>query len=158
MTFVRAVVILWKIILLLSELYHIAVKSTGTVNREAWELIISLKQKRKRVKTMVEYIDRDSVIRDLEEAEKHKGMGMIVAQTLKQYVKRVPAADVVKAVHAENISDYHPVDEFICSRCGINITGFCRHDPEEGADYEYEIKYCPECGAKIRPMDLEESK
>lgn len=62
-------------------------------------------------------------------------------------------ADVAPVVHGKNITDMHPVDEFICSECGIDLTEFCRYDPEEDVAYEYEFKYCPNCGAK---MDLEE--
>lgn len=67
--------------------------------------------------------------------------------------QQCPAADVAKVVHGKNTTYMHPVDEFICSECGIDLTEFCRYDPEEDVAYEYEFKYCPNCGAK---MDLEE--
>lgn len=50
---------------------------------------------------MTEYIERDALLNDLEAAEKHGGMGMIIANTLKQYVKRVPSADVVPVVRCK---------------------------------------------------------
>ena len=51
---------------------------------------------------MAEYIERDAVLSDLEAAEKHGGMGMIIANTLKRYVKRVPSADVAPVVRCKD--------------------------------------------------------
>lgn len=99
---------------------------------------------------MAEYIERDAVIRDLEAAEKHGGMGMIVAQTLKSYVKRVPAADVVPVVHAKWSSVFLGDDWKIkCSNCGRWFDRF--------ADGTRAPEYCF-CGAKMDLKDLEESK
>lgn len=95
---------------------------------------------------MAEYIERDAVIRDLEEAEKHKGMGMVVAQTLKQYVKRVPAADVAPVVHAKWVFNGICTS---CSACGSN-------KPTKAHDHKLasrEVRFCYFCGAK---MDLED--
>lgn len=55
---------------------------------------------------MAEYIERDAVISDLEAAEKHGGMGMIIANTLKRYVKRVPSADVAPVVRCKDCKFY----------------------------------------------------
>lgn len=92
---------------------------------------------------MAEYIERDAVISDLEAAEKHGGMGMIIANTLKQYVKRVPAADVAPVVHGRWEDDVYTDPyggkwtKYRCSLCGrIEVV----KEP-----------YCS-CGAK---MDLE---
>lgn len=53
----------------------------------------------------------------------------------------------------KNLSEYNPVDEFICSECGFAMVDFCRMeiDEEEGDKtyHEFEIKYCPNCGAKV---------
>ena len=52
-----------------------------------------------------------------------------------------------------NLSENNPVDEFICSKCGFMTEEFCRlkidEDDGEHYHYEYEIKYCPNCGAKV---------
>lgn len=44
-------------------------------------------------------------------------------------------------------------DEFICHKCGIRVEGWKRIkiDPDTGEKdvYEYTLKHCPECGAKI---------
>lgn len=53
----------------------------------------------------------------------------------------------------QNLTEINPVDEFICSRCGFMTEDFCRlvidEDDGEHYHYEYEIKYCPNCGAKV---------
>lgn len=53
----------------------------------------------------------------------------------------------------ENISDYHPVDEFICSKCGLIMRELQRYEIDEDTDdencYEFEFKYCPRCGRKV---------
>ncbi len=50
-----------------------------------------------------------------------------------------------------NISSYS--DEFKCEACGTYITGYSKAEYDEDADdtvnYEYEFKYCPECGRKV---------
>lgn len=51
-----------------------------------------------------------------------------------------------------NITEIHPVDEFTCSGCGFSLVDFAeqRVDEEYNTTYhEYEIKYCPNCGAKV---------
>lgn len=52
-----------------------------------------------------------------------------------------------------NISDKNPVDEFKCSKCGFMTEDFHRlvidEDDGEHINYEYIIKYCPNCGAKV---------
>ena len=59
----------------------------------------------------------------------------------------------------KNITENNPVDEFIWSECGFMTEDFSRieidEDFEEGIyyeernHYEFEIKYCPNCGAKV---------
>ena len=59
--------------------------------------------------------------------------------------------DVVK--ECKNISDLHPVDEFHCSKCGLILEDYTKKviDEDDGDVYhfEYEIKFCPECGLKV---------
>lgn len=88
---------------------------------------------------MKEYIDREAVFH---------AMKMDIRPPF-AVVRDFPAADVAPVVHGKNITEMHPSDEFVCSECGIDITDFCRYDPEEDATYEYEFKYCPNCGAKM---------
>lgn len=74
-------------------------------------------------------------------------------------INGIPAADVAPVVHGKNITKRHPVDEFVCSECGIILFGYERLEIDEDEDdescYEYEFKFCPNCGAK---MDEEEEK
>ena len=68
-------------------------------------------------------------------------------------IERMPTADVVEVKHGENIGTLHPVDEFICSECGIVLEGWTKvvtdEDDGEMYFYEYEFKYCPNCGARM---------
>lgn len=52
----------------------------------------------------------------------------------------------------KNISEMHPVDGFTCSECGITLVDYVRQITDEDYEttyHEYEIKYCPNCGAKV---------
>lgn len=53
----------------------------------------------------------------------------------------------------KNITKCHPVDEFICSECGLILQDYHEIgiDREDGDEYffEFEIRYCPCCGAKV---------
>lgn len=67
--------------------------------------------------------------------------------------KDTPFADVVEVKHGENITSNHPVDEFICSECGLIMRDCCRYEiDEDDCDeicYEFAFRYCPRCGTKI---------
>jgi membrane protease subunit (stomatin/prohibitin family) len=49
---------------------------------------------------------------------------------------------------------FHPVDEFKCSACGIHLAEWVRKETDEETgdviNCEYEPKFCPNCGRKIR--------
>ena len=60
----------------------------------------------------------------------------------------------------ENMSTIAYCDRFICKKCGIRLEGWTKiviDEYDQGDDgviydethYEYEFKFCPECGAKI---------
>lgn len=55
--------------------------------------------------------------------------------------------------HGYNATELNPVDEFICSECGtiFEDTNLCEVDVDTGdrTYYEYEFKYCPNCGAQM---------
>lgn len=78
---------------------------------------------------------------------------MYNAQIEKQIANR--DTDVVEVRHGTNISEAHPVDEFICSECGLIVRDCCRYEIDEDADppdencCEFEFRYCPRCGVKI---------
>lgn len=64
-----------------------------------------------------------------------------------------PTADVTEIRHSKNITKMHPVDEFICSECGLILRDLTEvridEENEDECYYEFEVKYCPYCGAKI---------
>lgn len=60
-----------------------------------------------------------------------------------------------KQRYGENLTENHPVDEFICSECGLITRENTRIEIDEDADgdeaeCEFEIKYCPRCGMKVK--------
>ena len=52
-----------------------------------------------------------------------------------------------------NISDCNPVDELICSECGLimrELRGYeIDEDTNDESCYEFEFRYCPRCGRKV---------
>lgn len=106
---------------------------------------------------MSEYICREKLIEKLNDDINRcymLGIGCVgpIADLI-DTVNEQPSVDVRLVVRGKNITEMRPVDEFICSECGIDIVDFCRYEPEEDCAYEYEFKFCPNCGAK---MDLED--
>lgn len=86
-----------------------------------------------------EYIERNALLDDLDAAMKNSGMGYVVGQTMKRYIKRVPAADVAPVVHAEWVVEEERTGNYShCSRCGIRCQGYAPN-----------YKFCPNCGAKM---------
>lgn len=67
----------------------------------------------------------------------------------------IPPADMKLVVYAENVADeYADCDQFICSECGIHLQDWVRIDEEDYQDrivHEYVFKFCPNCGADMRP-------
>lgn len=59
----------------------------------------------------------------------------------------------MKENETRNISQWHPVDGFICEKCGIRLEDWSRivFDEEDNDKfvYEYEFQFCPNCGRKI---------
>lgn len=53
--------------------------------------------------------------------------------------------------YVTNIADSFPSDEFICSRCGIRLKDWDSYELNDGDTYvyEYEFKFCPNCGGEI---------
>ena len=66
---------------------------------------------------------------------------------------KIEQGRMVEVRHGENITEMHPVDEFICSECGLIVRECCRYeiDQDDGDEicYEFVYKYCPRCGAKM---------
>lgn len=53
--------------------------------------------------------------------------------------------------HTENITEWEHFDSFKCSKCGIQLEGWTRHDVEYDDDIynQYVFKFCPECGRRV---------
>lgn len=47
-----------------------------------------------------------------------------------------------------NITEKNPVDDFVCSNCGLHLHDWVRIINNEDW-HEFEVKYCPNCGAKV---------
>ena len=69
-------------------------------------------------------------------------------------IEDAPTIDAAPVVHGFNDNrNYHEVDEFRCSECGLHLEDWIRHvyDEEMQEEWftEYKFKHCPECGAKM---------
>lgn len=65
---------------------------------------------------------------------------------------KIESGTLKETTICKNITKCHPVDEFICSECGLILQDYCKKRLDEDGDenlYEFEIKYCPTCGAKV---------
>lgn len=88
---------------------------------------------------MDEYIKREALLEDIDAAETNGGMGAVIAQTLKRYVKRQPAADVAPVQHGQWIVYEEGVQwgfPYLCTQCN--------------KAHNYREQFCPNCGAKMQ--------
>lgn len=91
-------------------------------------------------KALMEALDNDGVI---------DGFIYSDGETLLQKIQSIPAADVAPVKHGRNETQMNPVDEFICSECGFTIQDFEGYDNDEEVYYEFNPRYCPNCGARM---------
>lgn len=65
--------------------------------------------------------------------------------------ENIRAQGYVKERTCRNVSEWHEVDEFVCSECGIKLTDWVEviEDEEQAFRFEYAFKYCPSCGARV---------
>lgn len=69
------------------------------------------------------------------------------------FIVQAPSEEAVPVVYGcNNNQNYHEVDEFRCSVCGLHLEDWSRHVYEDGEEIikEYVFKYCPECGAMMK--------
>lgn len=69
-------------------------------------------------------------------------------------ISRLPPANVAPVVHAENVANAHPSEEFKCSKCGTYLVDYIELRKVDGVDdfYIYEFtdwNFCPKCGARM---------
>ena len=94
---------------------------------------------------MAEYIDREKLLKEIDEAIDADGLGYVVGQTMKRYLERQSAADVAPVVHGnwEIKLQYGGTIWNRCTECGN----------EESENYGIPAMctmwYCPKCGAKM---------
>lgn len=106
---------------------------------------------------MTDYIRRDTLIEDIDEAVKHRGMGEIIGQTLRRYILRQPAADVAEVVFARwEEADWREYDAQSCEtirypKAAIVCTN-CRCAFKK--DALWSRNHCPNCGAKMDGGDV----
>ena len=93
---------------------------------------------------MAEYIKREALLADIDAAMENAGMGYVVGQTLKRYVKRVPAADVAPVQHARWVDNH-------CTACGMMPMGdeMWKHLDLEPPLFDRFMDYCPNCGCRM---------
>ncbi len=75
-----------------------------------------------------------------------------IYQRLSELENKIEDGQLKELRTCKNETKCHPADEFICSECGLMIEDYCKKRFDEDGDeyiFEYEIKYCPDCGAKV---------
>ena len=92
---------------------------------------------------MAEYIERNKLIEDIDVAMNNTGMGRVVGETMKRYIKRLPAADVVEVVRCKDCR----CAQIIQTQCGekyfeckyfksyVVENDFCSYGEREGTDH-----------------------
>ena len=91
-----------------------------------------------------EYIEKNEFyniekLLDTDVIRKSKEASWLIDQILHD-IQKHPAADVAPVVHGKNITEINPVDEFICSECGVMFedVGRCVVD-NDGEKLYYEF-------------------
>ena len=103
---------------------------------------------------MDEYIERESILREIERRERLMvGDKTISVDALKRFILNRPAADVAPVVHGRWIEPtrlYYGAKQYECSLC-YSDTFWKKHSITE--------KYpcCPNCGAKMDGGDSDEA-
>ena len=107
---------------------------------------------------MAEYIDRDSLIKDLQQRIKKSNSlrYSLIDEDFIDIVKDAPTADVVEVRHGQwrrtkEPLGFNEVDCMECSSCGESWITNEEFDFEETSEL---WRYCPNCGAKINGIEV----
>ena len=114
------------------------------------------------MKRMTEYITKQQAINVVNTAFGHiydtdsETVSLVdlqneIVMTIEQHTE---TADVVPVVHAENLANAHPSEEFKCPKCGTYLVDYIELRKVDGVDdfYIYEFtdwNFCPKCGARM---------
>ena len=83
---------------------------------------------------MADYIDREALLKEIDEAINNDGLGYIVGQTMKRYLKRQPVADVASVVRCKDCARYreYPWGEgMVC----MNYIDYLYTEPNDFCSY-----------------------
>lgn len=107
----------------------------------------------------MDLIDREKLIRQIRLQANRSSLGETSCRELTfgevaGLIMDAPTVDAEPVRHGHNENkEYHEMDEFICSECGLHLEDWTRYVYDEYSDekyaQEYIFKRCPECGTKI---------
>lgn len=106
-------------------------------------------------KRLIDANEFKSYLKNSAKLEKKRGTIDFVCNVINWCAKEIDKAATVNPIsYTSNVNQrYAACDEFVCRRCGLHLEDWRRFiiDPDTGESelYEYEFKYCPECGAAI---------
>lgn len=73
---------------------------------------------------------------------------------LEESFQRATGEIAADPLYGECTNKARPIDDFICSHCGINLVDLAFEKYEDGCKavvrYAYEPKFCPECGRLVK--------
>ena len=72
---------------------------------------------------MATYIEREALMAEFDAAVENNGMGYVIGQTLKRYVKRQPAADVVAVVRCKDCKHWDKGELYCHHPAGMTFYG-----------------------------------
>ena len=98
-------------------------------------------------------ISRSALLHEIEHHHPEYFDGQDIADWQMQCILQAPIIDAEPVRHGKNATYTHHSDMFVCSECGFSceITELRYGDDGVGEPdaYEYDCKFCPNCGAKI---------
>ena len=100
----------------------------------------------------LDLISRQQAIDAINEAFKYVFAWDVTSPLGEKVLKNVPSVAPAPEKCYNKNQDYAECDQFVCSRCGIELQDWCRVERDEDGDityHEYEFRFCPNCGAKL---------